>query len=89
MTLSRPLKSDADFKRVEEPEARSETYLTTSEAAAVVRLASRTLERLRLEGKGPKYLKAGSGRRSRVLYRRVDLIDWIEKRGEYLSTSEY
>jgi excisionase family DNA binding protein len=47
--------------------------LTQREAATLVRLSERTLERLRLSGGGPVYVKAGR----RVLYREPDLQEWI------------
>ena len=62
--------------------------LTTSEAASRVRLSPRTLERLRVSGEGPRYLKAGPGKRARVLYRQQDLEYWL-LRYSYHSTSEY
>lgn len=63
-------------------------YLTTEEAAQFLRQAARTLERRRVDGTGPAYLKAGPGKRARVLYRLSDLKAWLE--GEtYRSTSEY
>jgi predicted DNA-binding transcriptional regulator AlpA len=57
--------------------------LTQREAAALVRLSERTLERLRLTGGGPVYVKAGR----RVLYREPDLAEWIASRVR-ASTSE-
>lgn len=51
--------------------------LTTSEAAQYLRLSSPTLERLRCTGEGPPYVKLGPGKRSRVVYRRADLDDWL------------
>jgi hypothetical protein len=57
--------------------------LTQGEAAALVRLSERTLERLRLTGGGPIYVKAGR----RVLYRQLDLEAWIASRVR-ASTSE-
>ncbi|MGF1620884.1 MAG: helix-turn-helix domain-containing protein [Rhodomicrobiaceae bacterium] len=65
-----------------------ERYLTTVEAADFVRLSPRTLERFRVEGTGPRFIKAGRGKRARVLYRLRDLRDWLE-RDSYVSTSEY
>lgn len=47
--------------------------LTTREAASVLRLSERTLERLRLAGTGPRYVKAGR----RVRYCESDLEAWI------------
>ena len=50
--------------------------LTTTEAAAYVGLSHRTLERYRVTGQGPPYLKVGR----RVLYRRADLDAWLENK---------
>ena len=48
--------------------------LTTPEAAAYVRRSPRTLERYRVTGEGPNFLKPDG----RVLYRRADLDQWLE-----------
>jgi predicted DNA-binding transcriptional regulator AlpA len=50
--------------------------LTQREAASFLRFSERTLERLRLTGKGPRYVKT----RRRVLYREADLEAWIVSR---------
>lgn len=63
-------------------------YLNSQEAADILRISIRTLERMRVDGTGPKYLKAGAGTRSRVLYRPADLDAWLESRS-FSSTSEY
>ena len=47
--------------------------LTTVEAAAHLRLSPRTLERYRVNGEGPKYLKL----ERTVRYRRADLDEWL------------
>lgn len=62
--------------------------LTTPEAAHFLRLSARTLERYRVEGTGPRYIKAGPGRRARVLYRKEDLHAWLEG-FRFNSTAEY
>ena len=59
------------------------TYLTTAETATVLRLAVRTLERMRIEGRGPRFRRHGR----RVLYSTVDLDAWSEARA-HLSTSD-
>jgi len=51
--------------------------LTTAEAARVLRLSVPTMERLRVTGDGPVFIKLGSGKRCRVVYRRRDLDAWI------------
>jgi predicted DNA-binding transcriptional regulator AlpA len=50
--------------------------LTASEAARVLGLAPSTLAKLRLSGNGPVYCKLGR----RVVYRRDDLVAWLESR---------
>jgi predicted DNA-binding transcriptional regulator AlpA len=57
--------------------------LNQREAAAMLRLSERTLERMRLLGTGPRYVKA-----SRLIrYRDEDLESWIAARTR-TSTSE-
>jgi excisionase family DNA binding protein len=53
-----------------------QTLLTQREAAAQLRLSQRTLERYRLSGSGPTYVKAGR----LVRYREQDLEKWIASR---------
>jgi len=67
---------------------RGQTYLTCLEASELLRISPRTLEKMRVEGSGPRYLKAGGGKRSRVLYRESDIADWLEEHVHH-STSEY
>jgi len=57
--------------------------LTQREAATLLRLSERTLERLRVTGGGPVFVKAGR----LVRYRQADLENWIESR-VVASTSE-
>jgi excisionase family DNA binding protein len=57
--------------------------LTQREAASVLRLSQRTLERFRVSGAGPTYVKAGR----LVRYREHDLEKWIDSRA-IGSTSE-
>jgi excisionase family DNA binding protein len=57
--------------------------LTSQEAAEVLRLSERTLERLRVTGDGPAFSKLGR----RVLYRETDLETWVSGR-RVASTSE-
>lgn len=50
------------------------TLLNGREAALALRLSERTLERLRVSGGGPRFVKAGRA----VRYRASDLEAWIE-----------
>jgi hypothetical protein len=53
-------------------------YLTTAEAAQVVRLSPHTLEKFRVSGFGPAFIKLGRGKRSKVIYDRADFYEWLE-----------
>lgn len=50
--------------------------LNTREAADYVRLGKPTMERFRISGEGPVYVKLGGA----VRYRKNDLDSWIETR---------
>jgi excisionase family DNA binding protein len=50
--------------------------MNTKEAAAYVRLGKPTLERFRITGDGPAYVKLGSA----VRYRKSDLDAWLVSR---------
>jgi hypothetical protein len=52
-------------------------FLTTKEAATYLRMSPRTIERLRVEGKGPPYRKCGRGKKAKVLYAIGDLDAWL------------
>jgi predicted DNA-binding transcriptional regulator AlpA len=56
----------------EEKSVPSGTYLIQDEVAAVLRLSPRTLERHRLAGTGPAYVKLGR----RVLYKQESVEAW-------------
>jgi len=51
-------------------------YLNTPEAARLVKLSNRTLEKHRYQGTGPMFSKVGG----RVIYAREDLYAWIAER---------
>ena len=57
--------------------------LTTHEAASYLRLSPRTLERLRVEGTGPKFVRCGHS----IRYRQSDVEERIAQR-VVASTSE-
>ena len=50
-------------------------FLTTREASAFLRISKPTLERWRMEGRGPRYAKIGH----RVLYPRVELDRFLQE----------
>ena len=58
--------------------------LDEREAAAFLRLSSRTLQRMRLDGGGPAYVQLGE---RRIAYRIASLRDWLANR-ESRSTSQ-
>lgn len=61
--------------RAEENSTVSDNQLrTTDEAAARLRANPRTMERWRMDGVGPAFVKVGA----RVYYRDRDLDEWVE-----------
>ena len=73
--------------------APADDALLSKAAAKYLRVSHRTLERWRVEGTGPRYRKLGyrklgPHKRSRVLYLRCDLDEFLN-RFTYSSTSEY
>jgi len=58
-------------------------FLANQEAAAFLNLSPRTLEKMRVEGGGPRFRKFGR----RVLYAVLDLERWANARA-YDSTSD-
>jgi excisionase family DNA binding protein len=56
--------------------AQSRRYFTNDEAAALLRLSPRTLEKRRVIGGGPRFHKFGR----RVMYSRSDLEAWANSR---------
>lgn len=65
----------------------SQTLLTTSEAARTLGIQAQTLRLWRVSGKGPAYVRLGSGKFARACYRREDLERWIADR-TFTSTSD-
>ena len=52
--------------------------MSVTEAADYLRLSKSTLDRLRQTGEGPAYVQFQA--RSRVIYRRKDLDEWLAHR---------
>ena len=59
------------------------SYLSTRQAAEYLGLSTRTLDRYRVSGAGPKFHKFGN----RVRYARADVEAWAAER-RYSSTSD-
>jgi len=59
--------------------------LTTREAAAHLRVSKSYLDKLRVYGGGPRFLRFG---KRKILYRMSDLDLWAAER-RFTSTSEY
>ena len=54
-------------------------YLTPKEAAAYLRHSPHTLQEWRQKKIGPPYIKLGVAKKAAVLYRRIDLDEWLSK----------
>lgn len=71
------------FKPMKRTTRHASPYLTCLEAAELLRVSPRTLEKLRLVGGGPRFRKFGR----RVLYAVNDLESWSNSRA-CVSTSD-
>ena len=69
------LKSHSPLARQQPQQPISFGFLTTAEAAAMLKLRPSALEKWRLLGTGPKFLKLG---KRAVRYRVSDVEHWIE-----------
>ncbi len=63
------------------------SILTSPQAAAFLGITPQTLRRWRCDGTGPRFVRLGTGRRSRAAYRFEDLEAWLEARS-FTSTAE-
>jgi hypothetical protein len=66
------------------PSADPPIFLDQNATAELLGLSSRTLERFRLEGRGPAFRKFGR----RVLYAKSDILTWADRR-TFTSTSHH
>lgn len=53
--------------------------LNTKEAAGILGIAANTLNKWRMVGRGPRYVKHGDGRNARVAYSEVDLLAYLNR----------
>jgi hypothetical protein len=53
-------------------------FLTPIEVARMLRYEPRTLEKWRLEGRGPRYFRIGDSGKAKVVYRLTDIEEWLE-----------
>lgn len=58
----------------------SPLLLTTLEVAKILRLSVRTLNKMRLEHRGPDYLRLGPAKNARVRYKLADVVRWADDR---------
>ncbi len=63
----------------DDPEDDIPPFMETETAAKVCCLSKRTLEGMRVDKTGPPYIKLGDSQKSKVIYRRKDLLAWLEK----------
>ncbi|MDX2074086.1 MAG: hypothetical protein SFX19_06960 [Alphaproteobacteria bacterium] len=62
--------------------------LTQDQVAKQWGLSAKALEKWRVEGKEPKYIKLGNGKKSVVRYRRQDIMNFVSNH-TYCSTTDF
>ena len=68
-----PFDDEIAFERTIPAEDNSKMFFTTSEAAALLTLSPRTLDRYREAGTGPPFFRFGTS----IRYARSDLMEWV------------
>lgn len=63
------------------------TLLTSPNAARLLGVKPQTLRKWRYQGRGPRFVRLGTGRQSPAAYRLADLEAWLEARS-FQSTAE-
>lgn len=58
---------------------RIKAVLTTSQLAELLQLSGRTLEKMRLEHRGPSYIKLGTGKAAQIRYALADVVAWLDQ----------
>ena len=58
----------------------SDTLMTTAEAAGVLGIKAATLRKWRHLGRGPCFVRYGSGAGCRCYYRVRDITQWVDER---------
>jgi len=61
-------------------------FLRTAQAATRIGVAKNSLEKMRVNGNGPPFVRISP---RRIVYEAAALDLWVKSRGEYLSTSQY
>lgn len=56
-------------------------FMTSVEVAQMLKMSPRTLEKMRLESRGPKYYRLGENGKSKVLYLYDEVIEWVRGHG--------
>lgn len=54
-------------------------FMTSVEVAEMLRMSPRTLEKMRLESRGPKYYRLGNNGKSKVLYLIDEVLEWVAR----------
>lgn len=54
-------------------------FLTTVDLAKMLRMSPRSIEKMRLENRGPRYHRLGESGKAKVIYRLSDVEEWLER----------
>ena len=87
-TTAAPIIRAEELKRPVHPQSsddKSDIFLTPKEAAAYLRVSKSYLDKLRVYGGGPKFVRFT---KRKILYRKSDLDSWASQH-RFGSTSEY
>lgn len=55
-----------------------DAFYTTDDPALLIIAKPATMRRWRYDGRGPRFIKKGTGRRAEVVYKGSDILAWLE-----------
>lgn len=53
-------------------------FLSCIELAEMLKMSPRSLEKMRLENRGPSYFRLGQSGKAKVLYNLQDVLEWLK-----------
>ena len=68
-------------------ESRQNEHVSSPKAAAIISVKPAVLRKWRMEGKGPRYIRLGKGKKARVIYSVDEINRWLAEH-TFTSTSE-
>ena len=54
-------------------------FMTSLEVAEMLKMSPRSIEKMRLDGRGPRYLRLGVNGKAKVIYELDEVLRWLDR----------